>query len=146
MRGQSFQQSGFCMQRRLGVVLLLLLALGGCYDQGPSKYKVTGSVMWEGEPIPDGYVVFQPLDRDFTDDAGPIKEGTFEFEATAGEKRVQIHASRPDPSGKVDPAMGMVARQVYIPSHYNSETTLTATVKSDGENKFEYKLTNSPTP
>jgi hypothetical protein len=134
------------MPRRLSILVLMSLACLGCYDRGPPKYKVTGSVTWEGEPIADGYIVFQPLDTDFTDDAGPIKEGTFEFEATPGEKRVQIHASRPDPSGKVDPAMGMVARQGYIPSRYNSETTLTATVKSDGENKFEYKLTNSPAP
>jgi hypothetical protein len=42
------------------VLLLGLVALVGCGDSGPGSYQVSGSVTFDGKPIPYGEVIFTP--------------------------------------------------------------------------------------
>ncbi len=111
----------------------------GC--SGDGKYPVTGTVTWEGEPIPpdqNGHVTFMPVDTSIAPDSGPIGEdGTFSFRSTPGEKKVEILISRPE--GEVVQSMGMAAQEQYIPRKYNEETELRATIVK-GENDLVFEL------
>ncbi|HUT57595.1 MAG TPA: hypothetical protein VNA25_07060 [Phycisphaerae bacterium] len=118
---------------------LLALPVTGCGPSGPETYPVSGTVTWNGDPLPEGDIVFSPVDGSLAPDAGKIVAGKFEFQAQPGEKRVEIDATRE--SGEVDPVMHMAPRQAYIPSKYNSETTLKATVTAGGDNTFIFDLT-----
>ncbi len=37
-----------------------LLALSGCGSDGPPRYSLSGKVVYNGQPVPSGLVVFEP--------------------------------------------------------------------------------------
>lgn len=121
------------------VVLCGVAFVAGCGGDG--KYAVSGTVTWEGEPIPadqNGYVTFMPTDTSVAPDSGPIgPDGTYRFRSSPGEKKVEILISRP--KGKVVEAMGMSAQEQYIPRKYNEETELSVEVKTES-NEFDFDL------
>jgi hypothetical protein len=125
-------------------VALLLLAIAplGCGGSGPETYPVSGTVTFDGQPVPDGDILFVPADGKGLPDPGKIENGEFSFDAKPGPKRVEIEASRQ--TGPVDTSMGMAPRQPYIPACYNTETTLTAEVTPDGPNEFDFPLKSQP--
>jgi hypothetical protein len=98
---------------------------------------VSGTVTWEGAPIPHGDIRFFPLDPHITPTAGKIIDGAYAFEARPGEKRVEITSYRL--SGKLTPA-GKPIGEMYIPDRYNANSTLTADVTFDGDNQFNFDL------
>ena len=120
----------------LGALLLL-----GC-DGKPSTYPVSGTVTFDGDPLPDGDILFVDADNKVGPDAGKIKDGKFECKAKAGKKNVQIRATRLEkPKGGATGAMGETELPVdYIPEKYNIKTELQADVTSGGPNKYEFKL------
>jgi len=81
-------------RRHFVVFCLFALALSGCGPSGSEKYTVTGTVTFDGQPVPDGHIIFAPTEAGLPPDAGKISRGKFELTATAGKKRVEIHASR----------------------------------------------------
>jgi hypothetical protein len=101
---------------------------------------VTGTVTWNGKPLPQGHITFEHEGGALAPDAGTIKDGMFEVMVKPGNKLVRINASRERPGAKFDPAMGAVPREAYIPARYNAETTLRATVTPEGPNTFTYTL------
>jgi hypothetical protein len=121
-----------------GLVVATALVAGGCTDHGPARYRVQGSVRFDGQPVEKGEILFAPVDKGIAPDAGRIDQGRYEVLVKAGKKRVEIRASRPVVSGKPNP-MGPVYHD-YIPERYNARTKLTAEVKPDGENRFDYEL------
>lgn len=123
---------------------LLALPVAGCGPSGPETYSVSGTVTWNGDPLPDGHIVFYPVDGSIAPDAGKIAAGKFEFQAQPGEKRVEIDATRE--SGEVDPVMHTAPREAYIPSKYNSQSILKATVTAGGDNTFTFELTEEEEP
>ena len=40
--------------------LMILVLFAGCRESGPRAYHVSGSVTFEGQPVPAGTVLFQP--------------------------------------------------------------------------------------
>jgi hypothetical protein len=123
---------------------LLLLTCGiGCGPSGPITYPVSGTVTFNGEPIPsehNGYITFIPADPSLAPEAGTIKDGKFSFRATEGAKKVKVEASRF--VGQMNTVMGLTPKVQYIPEKYNFETELTAEVTPDGENQFKFDLTD----
>jgi hypothetical protein len=128
--------------RVLSLAVLLLLA--GCGPSGPKTYPVSGTVTFDGQPLPTGFITFTPTEGDIGPDSGKVVEGKFEFRAQAGKKLVEINANRPQPGAKVEPSMGAVPFEQYIPEAYNINTTLTAEVTSGGENRFTFDLKSKP--
>lgn len=128
--------------------LLLFLSFGvilsGCTPDGPKTYPVSGTVTWEGAPLPDGHIVFASAGNDQTPAAGQIVNGQYTLQAQAGPKLVQIQANREKRGAAVDPAMGAAAPEQYIPAHYNTKTKLNADVQADGQNRFDFQLTEKP--
>lgn len=128
------------MRKLLAVAVLSLV---GCGPSGPVTYPVSGTVTFDGQPLPEGFITFVP-EGDISPDAGKIVEGKFEFRAQAGKKRIEINANRTKPGAKVEPSMGAVPFEQYIPEAYNTKSTLTEEVKSSGENKFTFDLKSKP--
>ncbi len=56
------QQPATAWRGVLGVVCLVLgLAQDGCRsDSGPERYELSGSVTYNGQPVPAGYILFEP--------------------------------------------------------------------------------------
>ena len=134
---------GSFMQRTFLLIGLTVLAMhtAGCGPSGPQTYPVTGTVTFKGEPVPEGEILLTPIEGDYGPEPGKIREGKFELRARAGQKRVEIRASRIIPGGALG-AMGEPVAEDYIPGHYNWQSTLTAEVSADDENHFVFELTD----
>ncbi len=51
-------------------VLLAIVALAGCGgDSGPKRFELSGTVIYDGKPVPAGFIVFIPDDA--TGNSGP---------------------------------------------------------------------------
>jgi hypothetical protein len=121
---------------------LLLALLTGCGRGGTPTYEVSGTVTWNGKSLPEGDIVFYPVDGAVAPDAGKVVDGRFHFRARAGRKRVEIRASREE--GPIDPVMKSVPRRSYIPRRYNDRSALTADVTPGGDNRYVFELTDKP--
>ncbi len=110
----------------------------GCGGSGAATYPVSGTVSFDGQPIPEGRISFVPEDGKAAPDSGPIQNGKFQLRVKPGRHRVEIVADRP--TGKIDPVMGMAPRESYIPACYNSQTILRAEVTPQGPNQFTFAL------
>ncbi len=124
------------------LVVVTLIAMGGCGPSGPLKYPVRGSVTFDGEPIPEGYITFVPENPSWAPEAGPITNGRFGFRARPGANKVEVEASKF--IGPEIKTMGLRPKEAYIPRRYNFETTLTAEVTGDGNNDYEFDLESEP--
>lgn len=133
---------------------LLIPVLCGCSRNGPEKVIVTGQVTYRGQPVANGDVFFYPIG----DTAGPvsgasIKDGKYVADGKGGvpigEQRVQIRAyrastrSNDSSSGKRGDPIGMEggAREQYLPSRFNSESTIEVVVDVDGQSVHDFHLT-----
>jgi len=121
-----------------------LLSPLGCGPSGPQKYRVSGTVSFDEQPVEEGEVIFAPVDPTLGPDAGRIVDGVFDLPATAGRKRVQIRASRQVP-GETG-FRGRPRIESYVPARYDSETMLTAEVSPGGDNHFDFQLHSDPKP
>ena len=126
------------LPRLLLTLLVLTTATLSAGCGGDGKYPVSGTVTWNGEPIPNGHIIFTPDDAAIAPDAMQFTDGSFSFRASPGTKRVEIFADRP--LGEPDPIMNVVAHEQYIPTRYNEETELAANVTAEGPNQFQFDL------
>jgi hypothetical protein len=126
---------------RLLTLGLAGLLLAGCGPAGPPTYEVSGTVTWNGQPLPAGDIIFQPVDGTVAPDPGKIRQGQFRFRAKAGLKKVVIYATR---AGKYDSVMQSYEREAYLPARYNTHTELTAVVTPGGANHFDFPLEGKP--
>jgi len=120
------------------LILLLALLLSGCGSSGPETCTVTGTVTWNGSPVPEGNILFTSADGKGVPDSGRIEDGKYKLEVKPGKKKVAIHAERE--VGEVDPIMGARPRRSYIPPKYNVQTELTAEVTPGAKNAFPFEL------
>jgi hypothetical protein len=120
-------------------MLLLVLAVMplGCIGGEKKTAAVSGTVTWNGAPLPDGDILFRPEDSSKVPEAGVIVDGKFQMEAKPGTNLVEVRACRPS---KFDPVMGATAPEPYIPLKYNAKTTLKAEVTAEGSNSFTFEL------
>ncbi len=124
------------------VALLTLLTLGGCgpSSNAPARYRVSGTVSFDGAPLKSGDIQFVSTSGDGAVDAGTITNGTYAVEATPGAKQVKITASRIVP-GKDNPGIpGTPVYEDFIPAPYNESTTLEAEIKANGNNTANFEL------
>ena len=127
------------------VLSLGIVTLAGCggIDDAPQTVTVTGTVTFDGKPLPTGEIIFRPTDGNGRADAAAITDGEYSLECTLGSRVVTITALREVP--------GVVAQELetgeaggeveqYIPEAYNDRTTLTADVTESGDNTFDFPL------
>lgn len=128
--------------RHFALLSVSLAVATGCGPSGPAMYTVSGTVTFNGEPIPDehnGYVVFVPDDPSISPESGTIKGGKFSFRSREGTMKVEIWASQF--VGPMNPVMGLTPKEQYIPEKYNVQSELTAEVTPDGDNTYTFPLT-----
>jgi hypothetical protein len=117
----------------LGLCTVTLLALG-C---GPRPRTVTGVVLIDGNPLPDGDILFIDVLGVYGPEHTKIKDGRFELKVRPGDKRVEIRASREVPEKRTP--MGPYFED-YIPNKYNTQSDLKAHIEADGETHLEFPL------
>jgi hypothetical protein len=105
----------------------VFLLVTGCGPSDPRSrsFEVTGMVTFDGQPVPDGSITLLSGDPSLADDAGSIVNGEYRFLASAGQKKVQIRASRDviKSTKPHDPKY-----EEYIPAQFNDRTKLTMEV------------------
>ena len=125
---------------RRAFVLLALVAVVGCGGEQPAE--VSGTVLMDGAPLPDGEIIFLAADNAKTPEAAPIKDGKYSLRVLPGAKKVQIKASRP--TSKPDPVMGSAAREAMLGTEYNEQTKLTADIKSGDNPNVDFQVKALP--
>jgi hypothetical protein len=118
--------------------LLTSVLLIGCSHQ-PPLYEVTGLVTFDGQPIPEGDLLFITPDGTRGPDPAKITGGKYELKTTAGKKRVEISASKIRPGGARG-AGGEPVAEEYVPARYNIQSELTADVQAKAKNTFDFEL------
>lgn len=126
-----------------GGLVIALLALG-CGDSG--RAPVSGTVMLDGKPLPEGSISFFPTDGNRGPSAGGvIQDGAFEIDARdgpiLGKNRVEIRSNTRTGRKIVDPRMPTMQLDeiLAIPKRYNSDSELVREVQP-GHNELNFEL------
>lgn len=117
--------------------------------EGPSTVLVSGTVNYDGDPLPEGRIILRPAEGEGRSYSGRIENGSFSFESEPGAKRVEITATRevevdsseltPEEQEQMEPGETTVPEQ-YIPERYNKKSELTEEVTEGGDNDFTFDL------
>lgn len=122
-----------------GIAIVSTCFVGcGHRNDGPKTYVSTGVVLFEGEPVESGRVLFRSLEGDGRGFSAPISNGKFRIETYAGKMRVEVRASR-DVPGQFDYSNGEPAAvgEMYIPQKYNSQSELVTNIPADDAIQLE---------
>lgn len=128
------------------LTLSLVLACHGCKERG---CPITGEVTFDGKPVAEGTIVFEPADGQGVTTGGKITDGKYSLVDNAapmpGKKQVRINAARKTgrriPAGPPAPPSMMIDEIVrYIPDKYNKRTTLACEVTHDGPCQIDFHL------
>jgi hypothetical protein len=128
--------------RRVGWIAAVVGLAVGCGRPDPRSraFEVSGTVTFDGEPVPDGAITLFPDDPTLPADAGTITDGRYKFLASAGKKRVQIRASREVPQAVPANVPRDPRFEEYIPAQFNDRSDLSIEVVPDGTNTFDFTL------
>lgn len=131
---------------RITLITLMCLtftAMNGC-DSGPPKpppmIAVKGIVKLDGKPMPTGDVFFSV--PGYAPSKLKVSNGAFSGEAYEGTNRVEIMTYKDGPAMSTDPG-GPPTKVNILPKRYNSDTKLSADVKSGSDNDFKFDVTSS---
>jgi hypothetical protein len=141
------------------LALLFLPCLTGCGgSEGPERVAVSGEVRLDGRPLASGVIRFIPSG----DNEGPaavaiVKDGAYELPKSEGPvpgpQRVEIEATdylgfaiddEAAYAANVEQRGGRVPKNP-VPEAYNRRSTLTAEIKPDGSQKFDFTLSSQAT-
>jgi hypothetical protein len=121
---------------------------GGPADELP-RQAVGGSVTFNGKPLKEGSIQFQPAStREATAAGGPIVDGKYSIAKSEGLVpgkyqviisgiKAEAVATKAELPGESKPAP--VAKDP-IPAEYNARSKLTAEIKKDAANAFDFDL------
>jgi hypothetical protein len=130
----------------LGAVAAAPIAGCGGGDELP-RQEVSGSVQFEGKPLKSGMIQFQPDSADATTAGGAsVVDGRYLVARSEGlvpgKYKVMITSTSPspEPARSAMPGDPFPPAREPIPSKYNSNTGLSAEVKKDGPNTFDFDL------
>jgi hypothetical protein len=138
--------------RRLPALALVLLPIG-CRDDGRGLAPVSGTVTYNGKPLPHAYLGFWPEEKGVraasatTDKEGRYRLSTFQPHdgARVGAHRVVVRAEEL-PEGPPKAADDITAKRgrLLTPARYSSPETsgLTATVVARKNNVIDFQLTD----
>lgn len=122
--------SALCM-----LAVLTTLALAGCHaDRGPDRVVVSGTITYQGKPLPAGSIRFVPLDASLPGAAANIVDGKYRADnkggVPVGTHKIQIEGCersvlKPNEEG---PPVGKGRGRQYLPKRYNADTQLEITI------------------
>ena len=120
---------GQCRRVCSALAIVLVSLLVGCWDSGPTVYKVSGVVSLKGKPLPYGSVTFHaPNGRDVVG-CKIDSEGSYSVSLLPGQHRVTVVAKPPVeiPAGQSYESMAQVPPakkgQPEAPARYGDTST-----------------------
>ena len=129
-------------------VALVVAGASGC-GSGPDRFSLGGQVTLDGQPLPDGEIVFRPAGGTKGPSvAGSIENGVYDIPEArgpvAGSYTVSIEAERKTGKKIKADMIGTATTdqyEQYLPAKYNDKTTLTADI-SDSRDDLDFELTS----
>ena len=121
------------------VLFALMAIVAGCSDGNKlAKVPMTGVVTLDGSPVPNGEILFYPLDGTRGSvSGGAIKDGKYIADGRGGvplgTHRVEIRAFRAPSKALGAAALEGGPAEQYLPQKYNIESELKADVDSSSE-------------
>lgn len=147
----------FCSPTVLVCGFLLLAGCGGGADNSPPRAAVSGTVLLDDQPLKKGVVNFIPTgETKGPMTTAPVENGKYslseELGPLVGTHRVEIESR--DSGGVAmddEQAIQRLKQQgvkrlqvVKVPAAYNTRSQLTATIKAETENQFDFPLSSKP--
>lgn len=128
--------------------LLVVLALVGCGPRS-DRLAISGVVTLNGAPLDNGSIRFSSQESAAPMSAGAmIQDGAYRVPQDKGLRvgTYQVEISSPDAAAPLvlDRASGMKMAPERIPLEYNVNTQQTIEVTADGDNQFDFTITNKP--
>jgi hypothetical protein len=124
---------------RVASVGLVLISVAGC--GGASKVEVTGNVTYQGKPIEEGRIRFEPVEKLIAPEGAVIRDGVYHVKLPLGLAKVGITGVRKKEQ-KLDSKANGPTRPIYeelVPKKYNDEPEITAEIKAD-TNRLDFDL------
>ncbi|WP_339732914.1 hypothetical protein [uncultured Gimesia sp.] len=129
-------------------LFFLTSVLAGCggNSDGPKLVPVSGNITLNGDPLPEGDIIFRAADGKGHAYAGKIKDGSYSIETEAGKKKVEIKSMKEVPGKTTEDNPGEVVnvREQVVPTKYNSESTLEIMVTEEGADSADFALEGDP--
>ncbi|MBN1911319.1 MAG: hypothetical protein JW818_16370 [Pirellulales bacterium] len=134
--------------RGLPCIVVAVVVAAICPGCSEGRYPVQGAVTFDGKPIDEGTITFEPADGQGPTTGARIVAGKYELTgdsaAWPGKKTVRIIAVRKTGRKVRDEfsASGAMIDEVqrYIPDIYNTNSTLSCEVTPDGLNQIDFHL------
>jgi hypothetical protein len=143
------------MRIRINPAALAVLALSftGCGESGDGlpRQPVAGKVTLDGAPLRLGLISFTPAGQPEPVASGVIQDGSYVLDRSAGPvagpHRVSIWARETRPTGRKvrdpdSPRQTVAETRNAVPERYNLTSQLTAQVKAEGTNSFDFGLSS----
>jgi hypothetical protein len=130
-----------CVWLSLSVVLIVSLA--GCGKDGPERYRMSGTVTFEGQPVVSGTISFEPAEKGTGGGYAHIMNGTYDTELDGrghlgGPHSVQI-AGFGEPKESDHPDDDVVAVPMFDPISFTEDLPTESTTRN-----FELPLNAGP--
>jgi hypothetical protein len=135
-------------------MLIAVAILAGCSDPSAPR-AVSGFVKLEGQPLKEGSISFEPLDKQGTKSGAPIIDGEYDIPADHGLKPgmyvVQITAGDGKTPANVDeiaaPGGGTNIVSVdLVPEDWNTKSQQVIEIKPSGPNRFDFDIPRANRP
>ena len=100
-------------------LLLVSVVFYGCHQEKNPRYKVTGKVTYQGQPIEEGTITFENPTAGEVNSSPLGSGGAYSLEVPAGDYKVSISPPLVETKGTADSPPDMVPKQVKnIPKKY----------------------------
>jgi len=122
----------------LAIGLLAGCLLVGCGSGLETPADVSGTVLLNATPLPDGEILFEDVDGKKAPVSTKIENGKYQAKVLPGVKKVVIRASRP--AGKIDPLMKQAVSEQYLAEEFNEKSRLTAEIKPGEQDNVNFTV------
>lgn len=123
----------------VGLISTFMLLINGCGDPD-TQSKVTGSVTFNGSPVPEGLMRFEPRAGDGTPRSQSVRDGKFEVRLDPGPYLVRVTAADREKMGPPpdDPNAAGPEFIALLPDQWNTSSEMVIEVES-GDNTFDFE-------
>lgn len=135
---------------KFSLVAVAVMLIVGC-ESGPGKVSVGGTITYDGEPVKDGQIAFEPRGAGKMQ-FGVVTDGKYaipaEFGLVPGEYLVRITASRStgqkaETNAFVTAEDSLEVNEQFLPPKYNSASELVVNIEPAAAAQHDFALTSN---